>query len=236
MENSDRAVPPLTSSLGPRRGRGPGPLTAKRAAILELLVDQPEPTTLAALVEASGLHPNTVREHLDGLVAQGWVHRFRQEPSGRGRPAWLYEAVEGREQQEYAGLAAALAASIARTSPTPVATAVAAGEEWGHELARNREATPSTPTGARDEVVSLLGEIGFDPDRAAERPDLVRLRRCPLLEAAHRHRDVVCGVHMGMVRGALTEYGADPEGTALEPFAEPGACLLVVPPLPADPA
>jgi predicted ArsR family transcriptional regulator len=60
----------------------------------------------------------------------------------------------------------------------------------------------------------------------------VRLTRCPLLEAAHRHPDVVCAVHLGIVRGALDEQGADPSGTALAPFAEPGACVLVVPPLP----
>jgi hypothetical protein len=38
-------------------------------------------------------------------------------------------------------------------------------------------------------------------------------------------------VHLGLVRGALEEYGADPTGSDLVPFAEPGACLLVVPPL-----
>ena len=38
-------------------------------------------------------------------------------------------------------------------------------------------------------------------------------------------------MHLGLVRGALEEYGADPAGSDLVPFAEPGACLLVVPPL-----
>ncbi len=223
-------MPHATRRLGPRPGRGSGPLSTKRAAILELLVDQPEPTTLGALVEASGLHPNTVREHLDGLLEQGRVRRFRQEPSGRGRPPWLYEATEGSENREYAGLAAALAATIARTSPDPVEAAVTAGEEWGRDLVRGRDRA-TTPDGPREEVVGLLDEVGFDPDRTPERPELVRLRRCPLLEAAHRHRDVVCGVHVGMVRGALAELGGDPAGTALEPFAQPGACLLTIPPL-----
>jgi predicted ArsR family transcriptional regulator len=57
----------------------------------------------------------------------------------------------------------------------------------------------------------------------------VRLTRCPLLEAAHRTPEVVCGVHVGIVRGALVERGASPAGTALTPFAEPGACRLVLP-------
>jgi predicted ArsR family transcriptional regulator len=50
-----------------------------------------------------------------------------------------------------------------------------------------------------------------------------------LLEAAHKYPEVVCGVHLGIVRGALAQYGADSEGTALLPFAEPGACLLHLP-------
>ena len=32
------------------------------------------------------------------------------------------------------------------------------------------------------------------------------------------------------VRGVLAEYGADSTGSALEPFAEPGACRVVIPP------
>ncbi len=81
---------------------------------------------------------------------------------------------------------------------------------------------------ARHRVVELLGDIGFAPE-SDDPPSVVRLTRCPLLEAAHKYPDVVCGVHLGIVRGALAEYGADPEGTDLLPFSEPGACLLHLP-------
>lgn len=60
---------------------------------------------------------------------------------------------------------------------------------------------------------------------------MVRLTRCPLLEAARSNPRIVCNVHLGMLRGVLREYGADPAGSALKAFAEPGACLLVVPPV-----
>jgi predicted ArsR family transcriptional regulator len=164
-------------------------------------------------------------------VRHGLVRRHRAEPSGRGRPAWLYQVTaEEPGGSEYAGLAAALASSLARTSDDPARAAAAAGEEWGHRLARDRGATTSPPDVARSEVVRLLDDLGFDPEPSADRPDRVRLRQCPLLEAAHRHPEVVCAVHLGIVRGALEEHGADPDGTELSPFAEPGACLLVVPP------
>jgi predicted ArsR family transcriptional regulator len=198
--------------------------------VLQLLVDQPRPPRLAALAQASGQHPNTLREHLEALVADGWVRRTRSEPQGRGRPAWRYEAVDDRGRDEYAGLATALAAAIAATSPAPTETARFAGEQWGHTLAAERDADPQTPEEARDEVVSMLDELGFEPDVDDEHADRVRLTRCPLLDAAHRYPGVVCEVHRGIVGGALAAYGADPTGTDLVPFAEPGACLLVVPP------
>ncbi|MGN6131795.1 MAG: transcriptional regulator, partial [Nocardioidaceae bacterium] len=75
------------------------------------------------------------------------------------------------------------------------------------------------------EVVALLDDIGFAPE-ADDRNTVVRLPRCPLLEAAHKNPDIVCSVHLGLVRGALEEYGGDPDGTDLLPFAEPGACRL----------
>lgn len=219
-------------SLGPCAGAAPRPLSAAPAAIRKILGDRPEPLTQAALVASTGLHPNTVREHLETLVRRGLVSRSRAEPSGRGRPAWLYELTEETpETSEYARLTAALASAIVRTSATPGTDATLAGEEWGRELARNRGAAPSSPHVARDQVVTLLGDLGFQPEQEERDPATVRLTRCPLLEAAHRYPEVICSVHLGVVRGALEEYGADPTGADLAPFSEPGACRLVVPPL-----
>lgn len=176
----------------------------------------------------SGLHPNTVREHLTGLVRQGLAERHPVQVTGRGRPAWLYEATgpDAASSPEYAGLAAALASAIHRATPSPWDAAVEAGEEWGRELAVKHGAT-TTADGetARRGVTVILDEMGFapEPDRSST---TIRLTRCPLLEAAHKYTEAVCGVHLGLTRGALEEHGADPAGTQLLPFAEPGACVL----------
>ena len=74
-------------------------------------------------------------------------------------------------------------------------------------------------------MVELFDDLGFAPE-ADVRATSVRLTRCPLLEAAHRYPDVVCGVHLGLTEGALEEYGAEPGDARLVPFAEPGACRL----------
>ena len=123
-------------------------------------------------------------------------------------------------------LAATLAAHIHRTSRDPRKDAVEAGSSWGRELARRTgRPEPAGDAGARRQVVRLLDEVGFAPE-ADEALMTARLTRCPLLDTAKEFPDVVCGVHLGIVRGALEEYGAGGSRTSLVPFAEPGACLL----------
>lgn len=221
----------------PRPGYGPRPtgpsgpaqtLSRAQARVLTVLREQPEPVTLSGLSDVTGLHPNTLREHLEALESRGLLRRAQAAPAGPGRPAWLYEATADRSagHSEYAGLAGALAATIHRTSADPAADAALAGTDWGHELAagHGRPAVPEE-AGARGQVVSLLDEIGFAPESDSTHAE-VRLTQCPLLETAVRYPDVVCNVHLGIVRGALEEFGADPGPAELYPFSEPGACRL----------
>jgi predicted ArsR family transcriptional regulator len=241
----------LTSFRGPQPGYGPLPtaqmnrrrshLSAAQATILDALIDQPEPCTVAALSAQIGQHSNTIREHLDRLAKGGLVVRTQAPAQGRGRPAWLYSAARAvgsdHEAREYAALASVLAAQIGRISSQPGADAIEAGRMWGRELVRGSEPSKGERSGpaasrsavaTRRTVVTLLDDLGFAPSTDA-RVSVVRLRRCPLLEAAHRNPEVVCSVHLGLVRGALEELGADPsrtEGIALRPFSEPGACRL----------
>ena len=230
---------PLThgdTDLGPRpatvvtAAAAPPSLSRSRRTLLAALRAEPEPVTLTALSTTSGLHVNTVREHLAALTDAGLVVRGRAATSGPGRPAATYAAAEpelGPVSPEYAGLAAALASTIHRTSSTPSQDATVAGIEWGRELARTGPA-PHPAADPRDRVVQLLAQLGFAPQPA---PDgtAVLLTRCPLLDTARAYPDVVCAVHLGIVRGALGEYGADDTGTDLHPFSEPGACRLNLP-------
>ncbi len=184
-----------------------------------------EPVGIAALAARTGLHENTVREHLDGLAAAGLADRERAVPDGRGRPAWLWRAIDPPATSEYAGLAAALARTLQATSPDPVATATRAGVEWGHELAASQ---PDVGGDAPERALQLLDGFGFGPEPgpATRRQQTVRLTRCPLLQVARQHPDVVCAIHRGLVEGALEEYGDPRTEVDLVPFAEPGACLL----------
>jgi len=221
----------LGARLGPRVAAPRRPLSPARTSILDAVRGQPEPVSVAALVRLTRLHENTVREHLNALVATGLARRSRAPATGRGRPAWLYQSWEGEaEQAAYAGLAAALSRTVAESAPEPTAVAEAQGRVWGHDMvvARRSRDGSSDPAAV---VVATLDDLRFAPRVEPESPTVVRLERCPLLESAHRFPDVVCAVHLGMVRGVLEQLGESSEGTELLPFAEPGACLLVLPQL-----
>lgn len=210
--------------------------SASRERLLRMLEAQHAPASLTALTLATGLHENTVRGHLEALRRDGFVARHAAPASGRGRPAWLWRAVRHDASTPYAPLASALAGAVMRTSDDPVATAREAGREWGRELVAaraddekhgsscNDPARPAGRASAREEVVELMRAQGFAPEPLGD-GTTVLLRRCPLLEAAARHPEVVCAVHLGMADGALQALGDDSTAT-LQPFTGPSQCTL----------
>ena len=194
-----------------------------RAHILEALATAPQPLDAAQLAERVGLHPNTVRWHLGVLADAGFVTSSREARSRPGRPRVVFTPAEapteGRE--DYRLLAAILAGSLSGTE-TGAAAAERAGESWGRFLVeRPAPFTRLTPGDAADQVVRLLDEHGFEPER--ENGDVL-MRRCPFRDLAEQHGDIVCSVHLGLIRGALAEIGAPVTATRLEPFVEPGLC------------
>lgn len=179
------------------------------------------PIRIAEAATGLGLHPNTVREHLEALVEVGLVDRTAGGAAGRGRPAALYRpSAADPAAREYAGLATALAGHLARTSADPQRAAREAGTEWGRELIDG-----GVDAETRRAILDRLARLGFDPhDDGPQRG--IALRRCPLLDAAKRYPAVVCQVHLGTVEGMLERLGTPSAGTQLNAFAEPGACRL----------
>ena len=217
VKNNHRAATRETV-LSASSGR---PMSASRRAILTLLRDQPEAVPQHAIEQHTGLHGNTIREHLVALVDSGQIRRFRDQPSGRGRPVWLYAPVIDPDGDSHADLVLALAETILTSSSDPTGDAIRAGELWGASMAVEPPLQDDEP---RDQVIAVLDKLGFAPEPA--QADQTKLRRCPMLGAAVRNPDVVCSVHLGIARGVLTELGGDPAACELSQFAEPGACSL----------
>ncbi|GAA3768065.1 helix-turn-helix domain-containing protein [Microbacterium kribbense] len=187
--------------------------------VLQMIEAQAAPISAAALTHATGLHENTVRGHLEQLLADGYIVREREESSGRGRPAWLWRAVAQDPESPYAALAGVLAETLARTGADPARQAREAGRSWGRELAARRTRTAAGP---REAVIDAMREQGFAPEDTG---DDVLLRRCPLMEAASRHPTIICAVHQGIIDGVLQAQGQRAD-SVLEPFSAPGVCTL----------
>src|SRR5699024_4471208 len=60
--------------------------SSSRESVLRTVESQRAPVSTATLARATGLHENTVRGHLEQLLADGYVARVCARSSGRGRP------------------------------------------------------------------------------------------------------------------------------------------------------
>jgi predicted ArsR family transcriptional regulator len=212
---------------------------ARRREVLDVLRAAPAPVGVAETAERLGVHPNTVRFHLDALVGEGLVEPRVQEASGPGRPRTVYAARPGMDrggERRYRLLAQVLLGRLAATGPEARSAAMEAGRDWGRSLVE--APPPSRPPGPEesgDRLVELLDDLGFAPDPDGEDGAVrsrIRLRHCPFLELAEEYGQLVCPLHLALMQGALAEMRAPLTATGLEPFAEPDACLAHLAPAP----
>jgi predicted ArsR family transcriptional regulator len=205
----------------------------RRQALLEALRASDAPLGVTELAEQLGIHPNTVRFHLDALVTQGLVDRNLEEPSGRGRPRTVYTPHPGMDrggQRQYQLLAKILLGQLS-TSPDAGDAAEAAGRNWGGYLVEH--IPPSHQPGAAEatqRLTAMMADLGFAPEPDGDAAERIRLRHCPFLELAEEYSSTLCPLHLGLMQGALTEIRAPITATSLEPFAEPDACIVHISP------
>lgn len=234
-------------TLHDRAGRPGG--GASRAHVLDLLRAMPDAVGVREIAERTGLHPNTARFHLDTLADEGLAERATQGHGGPGRPRIVYRAAApagspvGR--RSYQLLAQMLTGLVTQALPHPAQAAVDAGEAWGRYLAETPAPDQRIDSGeAVRRLTRVLAEAGFAPgpvrdaaagdgtadgssDSSADTltDPVIPLRHCPFREVAEDHRDVVCSLHLGLMRGTLKEVRAPLDVDRLEPFVEPSLCL-----------
>lgn len=204
-----------------------GESAGRRRAVLRLLRAAPEPMSIAGIAGVLGVHPNTVRFHLDGLVADGQVEHVELDRKGPGRPPLMFRAVRQMDRggtRHYRLLAEILATAFAgERDPGP--KALAAGRAWGQKMDAELPADAGAE-GAIAHLIDLLDDLGFAPERrVVDGEQQVGLRHCPFLELAEGASSVVCPVHLGLMQGAMETWGAPVSVDRLEPFVEPDLCL-----------
>jgi predicted ArsR family transcriptional regulator len=206
------------------------PLGRSRADVLDILRGADGPLGVRELAQRLGLHANTARFHLEALVEAGLAVREAEDRETPGRPRIGYRAVADSPAggRRYRLLAEMLTSLIAGTMPTPGNAAEEAGREWGAYLTQQpppyRRLTAAESVA---ELTAIMAELGFAPEPTAETGGQYRLdlRHCPFREVAERHQEVICPLHLGMMRGALARMRAPLSADRLDPFTEPGLCV-----------
>ena len=74
-------------------------------------------------------------------------------------------------------------------------------------------------------LLALLDDVGFRSEFETGRRRRILMRPCPFLELARTHQDIICPIHLGLMRGALAESGATTRVTKLVPFVQPDLCV-----------
>jgi predicted ArsR family transcriptional regulator len=76
------------------------------------------------------------------------------------------------------------------------------------------------------QVAAMFAELGFQSELdGGGSHRRILLHACPFDAVASKHPDVVCAVHLGLLRQTLTNLDAPIEATALEPFVTPHLCV-----------
>jgi predicted ArsR family transcriptional regulator len=207
------------------------PLGRSRTSVLDMLLAARAPLGVREVARQMGLHPNTARFHLEALVDAGLAVREAEERDTPGRPRMGYRAVaEGPAgQRHYRLLAEMLTSLIAGTMPHPGRAAEEAGREWGAFLTEQpRPYERLTTAEAIVKLTAIMTELGFAPHvetGAGDREYRLCLRQCPFREVARQHQDVICTLHLGLMRGALAQMRAPVTAEGLDPFVEPRLCI-----------
>lgn len=206
--------------------------SGRRVQLLDVLRAGTESMTATELADLCGLHVTTVRFHLNVLIEVGLIAKDTEHNVTRGRPRQLYRAQNPLGSgpgitSGYEKLAHVLAAHFARrTDGEPENLAEAAGRQWALDDLGETSGTGRSAEDAAIVVTTLFAEMGFDPELESSNAETrIRLHACPFENVARQSPNVVCSLHLGLIRGVLTRLGAHQIESTLTPWDTPHTCL-----------
>ncbi|MGH9118285.1 MAG: helix-turn-helix transcriptional regulator [Acidimicrobiales bacterium] len=183
-----------------------------RYAIYLELARSAVPLATADIAETLGLHPNTVRPHLERMRDVGLLQVHVDARGVVGRPQHRYSLSPaspslGLEPPSFPILARMLARA-AMLAGVDAADAAEAGREQG-EVDGAMVAGGGRP--CLDALVDQLDRLGFDPAVVTSDDDssdvTIGFMHCPFRDLAQANPDLVCSLHQGLVEGFVTTVG-----------------------------
>ncbi len=189
-----------------------------RTRVLSAIETAEQPISVETITELTGLHANTVRGHLDVLLAREAVAREPADAQGRGRPRWLYRPGDPR-RSPYQSLAEALTVQLGRVNDPAMAEEAAA--RWAQALPPLPDAT--SPDEAVQETAAALERLGFGV-AVSGAGDAIELTGCPYA-AIVEDNPVVCDIHAALVVRLLDQTGQPVSMESMEVWTRPGLCV-----------
>lgn len=211
-----------------------------RYAIYLELARAPRPLATAEVAESLGLHPNTVRPHLERMRDVGLLHVEIEARGDVGRPQHRYalapDAPSLGLEPPTMPLLARMVLRLAERAGVGPGEAAEVGRGQGLADAGAYAHAPST----LEALVSELDRLGFDPvvgdaAGAAGAGDadadvigaVVGFAHCPFRDVAEEHPELVCALHRGLVEGFVEAMG-DTEVTEFCTLVDRTPCQVAV--------
>jgi predicted ArsR family transcriptional regulator len=198
-----------------------------RYAIYLELARAPAPLATAQIADTLGLHPNTVRPHLDRMREVGLLDVISDAQGAVGRPQHRYSLAAdapalGFEPPAFPVLARMLL-RLAATAAVPAGEAVEAGREQGAAAAATRTASTCA-----EALTQELAALGFDPASVVDDGNAtIAFTRCPFRELAEANPELVCSLHRGLVEGFADARG-DATVVAFHDLADRTPCQVEI--------
>ncbi len=208
------------------RGAHASRLGPTRAEVFEHLQGLATAAPLGEIAEAVGIHQNTARFHLDALTAAGLVERQTEHREVPGRPKMLFRAARISSDASFESLAQVMVRHLAAGVDDRSERAVEAGVAWGEQV--RSELASAHPT--REPLARLLDGmtwLGYEPQLVDDPDPVLNLRPCPYASIAHEDPDVVCKLHLGLMRGILGKEQPW-EVVSIEPWSGPMTCRVTL--------
>lgn len=188
--------------------------------MLDIILDRPA-IGFADLSRATGLHENTLRDHLRVLETEGFIRSELEHTGGRGRPRSLFSPVRGDDPSDEAErrIAEAKRQGDLLRRVLPAETTSGLSEDALHQI---------------DALYQHLDDVGLEPD-IDEGELVVELNPCPFHSLVEDNREVACRVHEELIRTVLHRAGGPVELAQLLPYTTPQSCHVHLSMRPAPP-
>lgn len=206
-------------------------LSPKQREVLTVLQEYPEGARAVEVAGKLGMHVNTVRGHLEELIAQEAVRAVTAPAIGRGRPSLIFQVRVPDNRtvaQEYISLIEVLARSLGdaeNPDPESLARARAIGAQWAVHM-NTLGNTWNSIEESLEELFHKLRAMGFDPHPAEQAEDHAQLslQSCPFIAGDLRPSPFICAIHEGFLQESVGPRG--PVKISIRPFDAPGSCSV----------